>query len=315
MAARKLPKKTTSAAFPYESRTVDVDGHAIHYVEEGRGDPILFVHGNPTSSYVFRNVLGPVARATGRRAIALDLLGMGRSAKPRIAYSCALHASIIEGFIDALRLRDVILVAEDWGGPLAMDVLTREPTRFRSAILMETFLWPMTYAEDFEPAIRLPFKMMRTPVGDLFSRGMNIMINKIIPEHCPISDEALDHYRGEKPTWADKKAMADFPRLIPVDRKPPESQAFFEALGQRLPRAELPILWILADPGVVVSNVNPIGMARLDHLREVWPHMVVRDFGPGYHFLSEEDPERVCAMVSQWVSELDRRMDDRAEAT
>jgi len=315
MAARKLPTKTTSAAFDYESRTVTVQGHEIHYVEEGRGDPILFVHGNPTSSYVFRNVLGAVARTTGRRAIALDLLGMGRSAKPKVTYSCALHASIVEGFVEALGLRDITVVAEDWGGPLAMDVLTRHPGWFRSAVLMETFLWPMTYADDFEPAIRLPFKMMRTPIGDLFSRGMNIMINKIIPEHCPISDEALDHYRGEKPTWADKKAMADFPRLIPVDQKPPESHAFFEALQERLPRAELPILWIKADPGVVVSDVNPIGMARLDHLREVWPHMVVRDFGPGYHFLSEEDPERVSEIVSDWVRELDRRTGDRASAS
>ena len=304
MTSKKMkPRKLTSAAFPYESRFVEVGEHRIHYVEQGQGAPILFLHGNPTSSYTFRNVIAGVAEETGRRVIAMDLLGMGKSDKPSTDHSCARHTEVIEGFIEALDLEGIILVAEDWGGFLGVDVMTRRPERFESAVLMETFLWPMTTADDFEPSIIWPFRLMRSPLGDVFTRGMNLMINKLIPEHCPISDEALDHYRQALPTWAAKKAMADFPRLLPVDGHPAQSHAFAMALGERLSNVSVPVLWLKSDPGVIVSMNNPIGMGRLDALRRTWPQIVVRDFGPGYHFLSEEDPERVVSMVSAWVRE------------
>ena len=106
------------AAFPFESRYVQVAGHRIHYVEVGRGEPVLFFHGNPTSSYLWRNVIGPVAEATSSRVIAFDLLGFGKSDKPTtVKHSLALHAGIVRGFISELGLRNLALVADDWGGP------------------------------------------------------------------------------------------------------------------------------------------------------------------------------------------------------
>jgi haloalkane dehalogenase len=295
---------TTLPDFPFAPHFVDIDGHQISYVEVGEGAPMLFVHGNPTSSYTFRHVLAPIAEATGRRCIAIDLLGFGRSDKPNIAYSCGLHADILEGFIDALDLRDIILVAEDWGGFLGGYVMTRRPERFEAAVLMETFLWPMTWADDFDPNFRLPFKLMRSPIGDVFSRGMNVMINKLIPEHCPISEESLQVYRDAVPTWRAKKALADFPKLIPIDGAPAASHRFALELQEGLSRLTLPVAWLLAHPGVMISDVNPIGRGRLDALGEQLPQLEVLDFGPGYHFLSEESPERVVELVSSWVNAL-----------
>jgi pimeloyl-ACP methyl ester carboxylesterase len=171
-------------------------------------------------------------------------------------------------------------------------------------VLMETFLWPMTWAEDFDPNFRMPFKMMRSPIGDVFSRGLNVMINKLIPEHCPISEESLQVYRDAVPTWRAKKALADFPKLIPIDGAPAASHRFALDLQAGLSRLTMPVAWLLPTPGVLISEVNPIGRGRLDELQQRLPQLDVLDFGPGYHFLSEENPARVIELVSSWVNAL-----------
>jgi haloalkane dehalogenase len=292
------------AAFPFAPNYVDVRGHRIHFVVEGEGDPVLFLHGNPTSSYTFRNVIRPVSQVTGRRCIAMDLLGFGKSDKPCIDYSCRLHAYVIHGFFQALDLHRIALVGEDWGGFLGGHVMTERPERFEAAIFMETFLWPMRYEDDYDPHFVVPFKLMRSPVGGLFSKGTNLMISKLIPQHCPISKESLDHYRRSLPTYRSRKALGDFPRLLPTNGKPAASHEFALELQEGLSRIAFPVLWIKADPGVVVSVANPCGMRRLDELRAHLPQLEVRDFGPGSHFLAEENPARVASMVGDWLNEL-----------
>jgi haloalkane dehalogenase len=109
-----------NSSFPFESRYARIQGFEIHYVEQGprHGSPILFFHGNPTSSYMWRDVIPPVAEKTGRRVIAFDLLGFGKSSKPtNIRYSLKLHSEVIEEFISSLKLKDLILVGEDWERP------------------------------------------------------------------------------------------------------------------------------------------------------------------------------------------------------
>lgn len=292
------------AAFPFEPRYVTVQNHRLHYVEVGQGDPVLFVHGSPTSSYAYRNVLAPVAAATGRRCIAMDLLGFGRSDKPQLDHTCALHAGIIAGLLDKLNLNRVALVAEDWGGFLAGHVMAQQPHLFETAVFMETFLWPMTYEDDYDPAFVAPFKVMRSPVGGFFSKRLNLMINKLIPEHCPISPESLQHYRSSLPTYASRKALGDFPGMLPTNGKPAASHAFALELQRGLENVGFPVMWLKADPGVMVSMNNPCGLRRLEELRQRLPQLEVRDFGPGYHFLTEEKPQRVAQMVSQWLNQL-----------
>ncbi len=294
----------TGSDFDFESRFVRIQGHRIHYVETGSGKPILLLHGNPTSSYAFRNVLRPLAEASGRRCITLDLLGFGKSDKPGIAHRAALHSSLIEGFIQTLDLQDILLYGEDWGGFLGAHVMVRLPERFKAAAFAETFLWPMTYREDFDPRFVMPFKLMRSPVGRLFSQGLNLMINKLIPEHCPISPESLQYYRDCVPDWKSRKAIGDFPRLLPVGGSPSESHAFALEVQAGLSRISFPVLWILAEPGTVVSHVNPIGMGRLEDLRRRLPQMEVRDFGKGYHYLTEENPQRWVEIMIAWAAEL-----------
>lgn len=293
--------KSPPSEFPYESKYVNVEGYKIHYVEEGSGKPILFIHGNPTSSYLYRNVLNSVAERTGRRCVAFDLLGFGLSEKPSdVTYDLKLFIDIVDGFIDALDLKDIVLVGEDWGGFFGTFAMTKRPELFESAVLMETFVWPMTWADDFDPKFVIPFKMMRSPLGFFFTRVMNMMVNKMIPEHCPISADALQQYKDFMPSVSSRKAMGSLPGLIPLDGVPKASHDIATELYGGLKNVTCPVLWITAEPGVMVSMANPCGMKRLEELKEIWPQMEVESFGEGNHFLTEEDPGKVVQMISDW---------------
>lgn len=279
---------------------IEIAGHRIHYVTAGTGAPILFVHGNPTSSYYWRNVMPPVAAATGRRGIAIDLLGFGQSAKPRgLPYTCDLHADLIEAFIKKLDLRDVVLVAEDWGGPLAMRAVVRMPDRFEHIVLMETFLWTFTWVDDFEPKFRTPYRMMRGPLGFVFVQLMNMMIRKLIPEHCPISPEGMRRYLDDTATIESRRAMLEFTRLLPLEGQPVASTEFMDQLRVDLAALHHPVTWLKATPGVIPSDDYPPALQRLENLRSILPDLRIRDFGPGHHYLSEERPERVVELLTE----------------
>ncbi len=301
---KKQPVPTTGSSFDFKSHFVNVNGYQIHYVEEGQGDPILFLHGNPTSSYTFRNVIKGIAKNTGRRVIAMDLLGFGKSDKPNVRHTCLMHARIISGFLTRLKLNNIILVGEDWGGFLGGFVMTKLSHLFESAIFMETFLWPFTYKDDYASEFIVLFKLMRSPFGFLFSKVLNVMINKMIPDHCPISEQSLQYYRDSVPTYRDKRAIGDFPKMLPINGIPKASYDFALELQDGLQDILFPVLWIKANPGTIISENNPIGFGRLDQLKRLIKDLTIRDFGPGYHFLSEENPERVVTMVSGWVNEL-----------
>ena len=207
-------------SYPFDSRFLEVGGHRIHYVEEGVGAPVLFIHGNPTSSYLWRNVIPEVA-AAGRRCIAIDLLGFGQSDKPDdVTYTLSLHADIVGNFIRKLDLWNTVLVADDWGGPLGMHNVVAMPERFEAAVLMETFLWTFTLEDDIVPKFRAPFRMMRGPAGYLFVQVMNMMTKKLIPEYCPITDEGMQYYLDSMPTVRSRRAIRGFVRLNAIDGKP-----------------------------------------------------------------------------------------------
>ncbi len=293
-----------AAKYPFQSGHVEVMGHRIHYVEHGTGAPVLFLHGNPTSSYVWRDVLPHVANQTGRRGIAMDLLGFGRSDKPRgVRYTLDLHARVVKEFVNALELRDIVLVADDWGGPLGMQDVVERSDRYQAAILMETFLWTFTFVDDFDPKFRMPFRLMRGPMGFFFVQVLNMMTKKVIPEHCPITDEGLQYYLNSMPTIRSRRAMRDFVRLNPLHGKPTASVAFIDRIRAGLPRLRVPVTWLKARPGVVPSDDYPPSRKKLEELTRLMPQIQLKDFGPGHHFLAEEYPARVVELVVEAIRE------------
>jgi len=192
--------KSISAEFPFESRFVEVNGHNIHYVEKGEGKPILFIHGNPTSSYLWRNII-PHAAAHGR-AIALDLIGMGKSDKPDLDYRFADHVPYVEGFIEELGLEDVTLVIHDWGSALGFHYASRHSENIRGIAFMEAVIRPMRWSQ-FPADFKAGFKLMRTPIiGWLMISGLNMFVNKILPSAVvrDLTDVEMKHYRAPYPT-------------------------------------------------------------------------------------------------------------------
>ena len=146
------------ADYPFTSRYLTVDGHRLHYIDEGQGPTLLFLHGNPTSSYLWRNVIKPL---TGHfRCVALDLIGFGKSDKPDLDYRFLTHYQFLHGFVTGLGLTDVTLVLHDWGGPLGFRLAQHQPDRVSAVCFMETF--PFTFDwHEFPPAARPLFFAFR----------------------------------------------------------------------------------------------------------------------------------------------------------
>ena len=294
-------KISSSADFSFESRYASVEGHRIHYVEEGEGEPVLFLHGNPTSSYLWRNILPKVASSTGRRGIALDLLGFGKSDKPGdVRYSVRLHADIVEAFIDRLDLKNLILVAHDWGGPLGAAYAVNHPEKVQGLALMETFIWPLAW-KDFGK-FAAGFRLFRSPLGYVLIQVMNAFVNRVLPgavlKRENMTEEVMSHYREPFPTIDSRRAVRVFPQLLPIAGRPPESDQFFEELQQKLRSVTFPVLWLKAEPGVIVSVDTAY---HLSILQKMLPQLIIKDFGPGLHYLPEDDPGKIVDLVVEWM--------------
>lgn len=276
----------------------------IHYVEAGEGRPILFLHGNPTSSYLWRNIL-PTAACHGR-AIAIDLMGHGLSDKPDVAYTFAEHAAVVRGVIDALALRDLVLVLHDWGGPLGFHYALEAPGNVRGIAAMETFPWRLWW-KDFPLPFRLAFRAFRTPaLGFLLLQVLNLFVERVLPATAAtpgaISPQVLAKYRAFYPTVASRKSIRRWPAMLPLDRSEP-TYAVLEAMERRLPTLGLPLLWLCATPGAITTP------ARLRWLKENVPGVDIRDVGRGGHFIQEEVPEAIARELDAWLPTLRGRGD------
>ena len=203
--------KTISAAFPFESKYVEVKGSNIHYIEEGTGDPILFLHGNPTSSYLWRNVL-PYLSGQGR-AIALDHIGMGKSDKPDIEYGFKSTSEYLEGFIDALGLKNITLVIHDWGGMLGFHYANTHRDNVKAIAFMEATI-DIPRFETMPTSVKIGLRMMRSKLfGGFLVKRMNIFIKKMLPDliNRDLTKEEMAHYAAPYPTPASRQPLLRWP--------------------------------------------------------------------------------------------------------
>ncbi len=301
METRSEQTARPSEEYPFESRFISIKGHRIHYVEQGQGDPVLFVHGNPTSSYIWRNILPKVARESGRRGIALDLLGFGKSDKPDgISYTLQLHSEILKSFIEELDLKNIIFVLQDWGGPIGTSYAVDHPGNTRGIAFMETFLWDMSW-EDFGKA-KMLFWLFRSPFGYLLNQVMNFFVDRVIPATIMnkenLTAEIMRRYREPFPSAGSRRAIRQFPCLLPIEGKPKESWLFIKNVEEKLPLLKSPVLWIRAAPGVIISKETEY---HLIELSARLPQLVVMDFGPGLHYLQEENPDKIADLILSWM--------------
>jgi haloalkane dehalogenase len=302
----KLPPPAISAAYPFQGNYVHVLDSRMHYVEAGSGEPIVFIHGNPTSSYLWRNVI-PYGAEQGR-AIALDLIGMGKSDKPCIAYTFDDHYRYLEAFIDALGLRDITLVLHDWGATLGFEYARRHPQNVKAIAFMEGVLPPAFPQPSFEAMgeeMGSMFRAFKHPgTGAELVIQNNFFIERVLPGlvNRPLTAEEMDVYRAP---WVDKGArwpMLVWPREIPIAGEPASTMKTLRQIATYMEEADKPMLLLYAAPGVLVPPAAVQWYtARIKRLETVY-------VGQGLHFIQEDQPETIGRALSEWVRRLDSRV-------
>lgn len=293
------PTQNISAAFPFESKFVQVHGSKLHYIEKGSGDPMLFLHGNPTSSYLWRNIiphLTPLARC-----IAVDLIGMGKSDKPDIDYRFFDHVRYLEGFIEALGLQNITLVVHDWGSGLGFHYASRNESSIKGIAFMEAILMPVPSWEMFPADFREIFQAFRTPdVGWDLIVNKNIFVEQILPGGIVrrLSEEEMDRYREPYRQPESRKPLWRWPNEIPIEGEPADVAEAVTAYNTWLQRSDLPKLLFYAEPGAIMPA--PV----VDWCRQNLKNLTVVNVGQGIHYLQEDHPEVIAAELAKWYGSL-----------
>jgi haloalkane dehalogenase len=276
----------------------DVNGKQMAYVDEGDGDAIVFAHGNPTSSYVWRNVM-PHLEGLGR-LVAADMIGMGGSGKLHPSgsdrYNYAEQRDYLFALWDALDLGDkVTLVLHDWGSVLGFDWANQHRDRVQGVAFMEAIVAPMAWSE-FPSAVRQLFQGFRSPRGERMVLEQNIFVESVLPAQIrrQLNDEEMGHYRqpfanpGE-----DRRPTLSWPRNLPIDGEPADVVSVVEAYSSWLADSDVPKLFINAEPGAVVHG-------RIRELVRSWPNLTETTVS-GVHFVQEDSPNEIGAAVAEFV--------------
>ncbi len=290
--------KTISANFPFESKYVEIHGSKIHYIDEGSGDPILFLHGNPTSSYLWRNII-PYLVPHGR-CIALDLIGMGKSDKPDLDYRFFDHSKYVEGFIEKLDLSNLTLVIHDWGSALGFHYAMRHENKIKGIAFMEAFMKPMKW-EDFPRDFRMGFKLFRTSgIGWLMISVMNMFVTQILPQSIvrKLSAEEKNYYGDPYKTVQSRKPVRQGPCEIPIEGQPPDVYEVISNYNQKLQESEVPKLLFFATPGGIID------FKTVDWCKQNLKNLKVVDIGNGIHFLQEDNPHLIGEELAKWYQDL-----------
>lgn len=267
----------------------------ISYRETGVGSPIVFLHGNPTSSHVWRNVIPHVER--GRR-LAPDLVGMGRSGKPESAYRFQDHARYLDAWLAALDLRDVVLVGYDWGGVLALDWASRHSDRVRGVVVFETFLRPMHWS-DWPPQGAELFRALRTPgIGEKLVLDENAFLARSLANGVKrgLANSDRDVYYAPYPDPAARRPVLQWPREIPIDGEPADVAAVITRNGEWLAGTQVPKLLLTFD-GAGLSN-SP---AVVEWARSSFPRLDVVPLGSAGHHAPEDAPREIAGAITSWL--------------
>jgi haloalkane dehalogenase len=288
-----------SSEFHQVSHHVDVLGSPMHYVEAGAGDPIVFLHGNPTSSYLWRNVIPHLAPLG--RCIAPDLIGMGRSGKPDIEYRFFDHARYVEGFLNALRLCNITLVIHDWGSALGFHYAMRNETNVKAIAFLEAILMPMPNLQAFPVEMQEMFQAFRSPdVGWDLIVNQNAFIERVLPGAIlrKLTEEEMSRYREPFLEPKSRKPIWRWPNEIPIAGEPADVATAVSDYNAKLQKSELPKLLLHATPGAVITA--PLVDWCLKNLKR----LKVVNVGEGTHYLQEDHPHEIGSAIAGWYRAL-----------
>ncbi len=276
--------------------TAVLDSTMFHR-ELGTGRPIVFLHGNPTSSYLWRHIMPAVG--TGRR-LAPDLIGMGESGKPDVTYTFDDHARYLDAWFDALGLDDIVLVGHDWGGALAFDWAARHRGRVRGLAFMETIVKPMAW-EEFPEGGRDLFRSIKTPgVGETMILEDNLFLTQMLPFTVAsgLGDDDLKVYLEPYPTPESRRPLLQWPRSMPLGGEPADVVARVERYDAWLAAsADVPKLLLAFEPGPGAM----MGPEMLDWCAKNIATLEIEQLGVAGHHAPEDQPEAISAAVRGWA--------------
>lgn len=289
----------------FEKRKVAANGLQMAYVEVGSGDPIVFLHGNPTSSYLWRNIL-PYAADHGR-CIAIDLIGMGDSDKLPNAnansYTFVEHRTYLDAALEALGVTDnVIVVVHDWGSALGLDWANRHAGAMSGICYMEALVRPLTWKEWPADARRV-FEGFRSPAGEEMVLTNNVFVERVLPGSIlrTLSDEEMAEYRRPFATPGEgRRPTLTWPRQIPIDGEPADVTEVVHEYSKWLRMNMIPKLFVNAEPGAILTGKQREFCRTWQNQREV----TVK----GSHFIQEDSPDEIGEALADWIKTDVRRL-------
>jgi haloalkane dehalogenase len=272
--------------YPFDDRYADVDGATVHYVDEGNGPPLLLLHGNPTWSFLYRDVIKGLSDR--HRCIAPDHPGFGLSRAPSgYGYTAVEHARVLEQLIVQLDLTDVTMMVQDWGGPIGFAVATRHPERFARFVVGNTWAWPKS-----DLSTQLFGRLMGGPIGAYLIVKRNFFVEQVIPRSLrrkKLTDAEMNAYRGPFPTPQSRRPVLEFPREILASR------TWLAETATRLPslrdRPAL-LVWPTKDPVFATRERQ--------RWEQIFPnHRTVSLEGAG-HYIQEDAADEIVNAIRTW---------------
>ena len=290
-----------SETMPYEKKFASVNGKQIAYVEEGSGDPIVLLHGNPTSSFLWRNVVPELVQSG--RVIVPDLIGQGDSEKLPTSdgpgrYTLEVAYSYVDGLLETIGANEnVTLVIHDWGSALGFLWATRHAAAVKGVAYMEGIVKPVSWADWPESAVGI-FKGFRSEKGEDMILNRNMFIEGVLPSSVirKLSEAEMDAYRAPYLESDDRQPLLNWPRQIPIEGEPADIVALVNEYGAFMAGSDIPKLFINAEPGSIL-----LGPQR--EFCRSWPNqqeVTVK----GMHFIQEDSPREIGQAVASWLETL-----------
>ncbi|MDJ0752760.1 MAG: haloalkane dehalogenase [Ardenticatenaceae bacterium] len=299
-----MKNQSISAEFPFQSHYLDVLDSKIHYVDEGdqtAEHTFVLIHGNPTSSYLWRNII-PHLSPLGR-VIALDLIGMGKSGKPDIDYTFKDHIEYVEEFIAKLDLTNIIFVIQDWGSGIGFNYANKNRENVSGIVFFEAILRPIHWHEaNFIE--RFLFKRFRHPQkGYKMIVKKNFFVKRFLPMMAgrKLTKTEMAHYMEPYKTEASRKPVFVWPSQISINGEPKFSTQIKQSYYDYLPNSEVPKLMFHAHPGMIIKK------KEAQQIRSTWRNLEAVDLGKGKHYLQEQYPHEIGEGIANWYNKIFKR--------
>lgn len=300
-----------SSEFPFESKYIDVLGSKMHYVDEyeNTSNPeqliFLFLHGNPTSNYLWRNII-PYVKEQGR-AVAPDLIGMGKSDKPDVDYTYQTHIKYLDAFIMEKELKNIVLVVHDWGSALGFNYAFRNEHNIKGIVFMEAMTKPMSW-KDANFLEKILFKRFRHEKrGHRMIAKNNFFIKMLLFKlgtKRKLSKEEKAYYNAPYPTIESRKPLEVWPKEIPIDGMPNRNYKIISEYSEWLKATSIPKLLLYAKPGMIIKKKD------VEKIQNEFKNLESVYIGKGKHYIQEDHPHEIGKAIQNWIINSKKQLNE-----